>query len=174
MSSDQKDPFAIAERLMEDVRTPMLGCENAWIAAGAFLAALKNAGMSAVTQELIGEALQRTKRQAVGGYCGLTGICGVVPAIGACFSVLLGAACPKDAETVQTMRVAGRVVRAVANLAGPCCCKAFVRIALVEAAEAARELFGVSLTGSPETACAYVERHPHGCRKERCPYYALK
>lgn len=156
---------------MADSRVPMLGCENAWIAAGAFMAALKNEGALAVTDEQIAEALQRTKRQAVGGYCGLTGVCGVVPALGACFSVILGAACPKDVETAQTMRVTGRVVLAIADLAGPCCCKAFVRVALAESVASARELFGVSLPGAPPARCRYSARHPHGCREEKCPYF---
>lgn len=46
---------------------PMLGCENAWIAAGVLMAALKNEGTARVTDEQIVEALNRTKRQAIGG-----------------------------------------------------------------------------------------------------------
>ncbi|KJR48971.1 Methyltransferase [Desulfosporosinus sp. I2] len=37
----------IAETLMGyDDQVPMLGCENAWIAAGALIAAIKNEGRS--------------------------------------------------------------------------------------------------------------------------------
>jgi len=167
----ETDPFAIAERLMADVRVPMLGCENAWISAGALMAALRNEGTLSITADQIAEVLQRTKRQAIGGYCGLTGVCGIVPAIGASFSVILGAACPKDVETAQTMRIAGNIVQAISGLAGPCCCKAFVRIALAEAVAATRELFGVALPGAPPARCTYCARHPHGCRQEKCPYF---
>ncbi|MFA5882076.1 MAG: DUF5714 domain-containing protein, partial [Eubacteriales bacterium] len=89
--------------------------------------------------------LNRTRKQAIGGYCGLTGVCGIAPAIGACFSVILGAACPKDQETAATMKVVGRIVNAIADQTGPCCCKNFVRTALNEALKSAKEYLHVSL-----------------------------
>jgi len=150
----------------------MLGCENAWIAAGAYLAALRNQGGVPVSNDMIGEALNRTKRQAIGGYCGLTGVCGIALAIGACFSVLLGAACPKDQETAKTMKVVGQVVNAIADQTGPCCCKNFVRTALIVAIESTEALFKISLRGaSSEIRCSHSSRHPHGCRKNKCPYF---
>ncbi|MBP1759241.1 MAG: hypothetical protein H6Q63_158 [Firmicutes bacterium] len=152
---------------------PMLGCENAWIAAGALIAALKNEGTAQVSDEQVIEVLNRTRKQAIGGYCGLTGVCGVAPAIGACFSVILGAACPKDRETAVTMRVVARVVDTIANETGPCCCKNFVRKSLAEALKLAKEYLGISLVmPSEKIVCKYVERHPHGCRKEKCSYFS--
>ena len=173
MNSKSSNPLEIAENLMGYTdKVPMLGCENAWIAAGALMAALKNHGTIKITNEQIDEALNRTRKQAIGGYCGLTGVCGIAPAIGACFSVILGAACPKDQETAITMRVVGKIVNAIANQTGPCCCKNFVRTALCEAVKLAGEYLNVILTLSEETIiCTHVERHPHGCRKDRCPYY---
>ena len=69
---------------------------------------------------MLQEAIQRTQRQAIGGYCGLTGVCGVAVGIGAAFSVLLSAACPKDKETRLTMEVVSRIVQSIAELTGPC------------------------------------------------------
>ncbi|MDA8222267.1 MAG: DUF5714 domain-containing protein [Desulfitobacterium hafniense] len=170
-TTQEHNPFVIAERLMSHERVPMLGCENSWIAAGAFLAALKNEGTLKITDNQIREALQRTKKQAIGGYCGLTGVCGIAPAIGACFSVLLGASCPKDQETAKTMNVVGNIVHVIASLTGPCCCKAFVRAALAEASASAKEFFNVSLPASERIDCTYSARHPHQCRGDKCPYY---
>jgi len=170
-TTQEQNPFVIAERLMSHERVPMLGCENAWIAAGSFLAALKNEGTLKITDDQISEALQRTKRQAIGGYCGLTGVCGIAPAIGACFSVILGAACPKDLETAKTMSVVGNIVHTIAGLTGPCCCKAFVRAALTEAVVSAQKFFNVSLVVPDQIVCTYSTRHPHKCREEKCPFY---
>nr|WP_242865663.1 metal-binding double selenoprotein MbdU [Desulfosporosinus sp. HMP52] len=170
-TTQEQNPFAIAEHLMSHEKVPMLGCENAWIAGGAFLAALKNEGTLTITDDQISEALHRTKRQAIGGYCGLTGICGIAPALGACFSVILGAGCPKDQETAKTMNVVGNIVHAIANLTGPCCCKAFVRAALTEAVASAQMLFNVSLAAPDQIVCTYSARHPHECRGDKCPYY---
>lgn len=173
MNSKSGNPLEIAENLMGFTdKVPMLGCENAWIAAGAFMAALKNQGAIKISNEQIDEALNRTRKQAIGGYCGLTGVCGIAPAVGACFSVVLGAACPKDQETAITMSVVGKIVNAIADQTGPCCCKNFVRTALIEAVKSAREYLNVILPSPEESiVCTHVERHPHGCRKEKCSYF---
>ena len=42
ISTASQNPFEIAEHLLNSNKVPMLGCENAWIAAGALMAALKN------------------------------------------------------------------------------------------------------------------------------------
>lgn len=170
------NPLEIAEILISyKDKVPMLGCENAWIACGALMASIKNEGTIKVTNGQIEEALTRTKRQAIGGYCGLTGVCGVAPAIGACFSVILGASCPKDQETAATMRVVGKIVNVIADQTGPCCCKNFVRTALLEVVQLAKQYLDISLpiTLEPIT-CKHVDRHPHGCRKEKCSYYGAK
>lgn len=150
----------------------MLGCEHAWIAAAALMAALRNEGTIPVQPEQIEEALRRTRRQAIGAYCGLTGVCGIAPGIGACFSVILGAACPKDRETSITMHVVARVVEAIGSQAGPCCCKNFVRTALGVAGEMAREHLKINLpAGLDSIVCADMDRHPHGCRGKKCKFY---
>ncbi|MDA8227730.1 MAG: DUF5714 domain-containing protein [Desulfitobacterium hafniense] len=173
LSCESKNPLEIAETLMGyDDQVPMLGCENAWIAAGALIAAIRNEESITVTEDQILEVLSRTTRQAIGGYCGLTGVCGIAVAIGACFSVLHGAACPKDQETATTMKVVAKMVNTIANETGPCCCKNFVRKSLTEAVKLAKEHLGVSLQMDNESIiCKYVERHPHGCRKEKCSYF---
>jgi hypothetical protein len=149
----------------------MLGCEHAWVAAGSFLIAIKNHGEIKVTNAQIIEALNRTRRQAIGAYCGLTGVCGVAPAMGAAFSVILGAACPKDRETAATMHVVSKVIEAIANETGPCCCKNFVYTALSTSCRLAKEYLNIDLPCASQIICKDSDRHPHGCRKEKCKYY---
>lgn len=159
LSAESKDPIHIAENLMNYNReVPMLGCENAWIAAGALMAAIRNEGSIVITDTQIEEALNRTRKQAIGGYCGLTGVCGIAPAIGACFSVILGAACPKDQETAITMRVVGRIVNIIADETGPCCCKSFVRSSLKEAVQLVKIHLNVELpVFEKRIICEHVE-----------------
>lgn len=173
MTCKSTDPLEIAETLMGNKdQVPMLGCENAWIAAGALITAIRNEGSIPITDEQVQEALNRTARQAIGGYCGLTGVCGIAVAIGACFSVILGAACPKDQETATTMNVVALIVNTIANETGPCCCKNFVRKSLTEAIKFAKEHLSVSLPIIHETIiCQHVNRHPHGCRMAKCSYF---
>lgn len=173
LASKDKDPLAIAEKIVDESSIPMLGCEHAWVAAGSLLMAIRNSGEIDVSEKQIIEALNRTLRQAIGAYCGLTGVCGIAPAIGASFSVILGAACPKDRETSITMKVVSKIIETISNEAGPCCCKNFLYSALAESCRLAKEYLGVELSCSHKIICSDSERHPHGCRKEKCKYYSL-
>lgn len=169
------DPLRIAAGWMKIPFLPMLGCEHALIAAGAFLASLRSEGTVAVSDGLVLEALERTRRQAIGAFCGLTGVCGIAIALGAAFSVVLQAACPRDRETAMTMRVVARVTDAIASQTGPCCCKNFVFTGLSVAVGLAKEYWESNLPlDFSWTACQESERHPHGCRKAKCPYYAIR
>jgi len=171
LTAQGSNPLEIAEKMMKSAPIPMLGCEHAWIAAGALLAAIKNSGEIKITNRQIAEALTRTKKQAIGAYCGLTGVCGIAPAIGACFSVILGAACPKDKETATTMHVVSQVIKTIAKQTGPCCCKNFVRTALTLSCKLVIEHLKFNLPCFGEIVCDDSNRHPHGCRKEKCHYY---
>ena len=165
------DALAIAEAVMCFPGLPMLGCQHAYIAGGALMAALKNEGQARVTDNDIQEVFNRTEKQAHGGYCGLTGVCGIAPAIGACFAVLTGSKCGTDREQRITMQAVSQVTRAIIELTGPSCCKAYVRTALGTATVAIRETFNISLTTASTPVCHHSDRHPHGCRREQCPYY---
>lgn len=169
-----QDPLEIAELMMGHPNLPMLGCEHAFIAAGALMAALRNSpyGAGKITNNAIREVLGRTAKQAVGGYCGLTGVCGIAPALGACFAAFLGSRCGADTEQRITMDAVIRVSRAIAELTGPSCCKAYVRSALKTAAAVFEERFGILLTANGKPiVCSHSAKHPHGCREEKCPYY---
>jgi LSD1 subclass zinc finger protein len=173
-STELQSPHEIAELMMHHGSLPMLGCEHAFIAAGAMMAALRNSpyGKGKLSNEDIREAFERTSKQAVAGYCGLTGVCGIAPAIGACFSVFLGARCGTDSEQKITMEAVIRVSQAIADLTGPSCCKAYVRVALTEATAMLGERFGIMLQNTERTIiCGHAEKHPHGCREEKCPYF---
>ncbi|RMG68448.1 MAG: hypothetical protein D6710_10140 [Nitrospirae bacterium] len=151
----------------------MLGCHHAYIAGGALMAAIKNSGSRGITNEDIKEVFRRTERQAHGGYCGLTGVCGIVPAIGAVFGVLIGSKCGKDEEQRLTMEAVTRVTGAITELTGPSCCKAYVRVALEVSVAYLRQALGIELPMQDVPTCKHTDRHLHGCRKERCPYFKL-
>ncbi len=169
-----KDPVQLAELMMVHPSLPMLGCEHAFIAAGALMAALKNSpyGAGKIIDQDIREVFARTAKQAVGGYCGLTGVCGVVPAVGACFSLFLGARCGSDTEQKITMDAVTRVSQAITDLTGPSCCKAYVRRSLTVAVNIFAERFGIVLpVRKSPIICGHSSKHPHGCREEKCPYF---
>ena len=169
-----KDPAGIAELMMSHPGLPMLGCEHAFIAAGALMAALRNSpyGGGKITSTDIHEVFQRTKKQAMSGYCGLTGVCGIAPALGACISSYLCSRCGSDAEQKITMEAVIRIMQAIADLTGPSCCKAYVRNALRVTVAVLGERFGILLPlHEPSIVCSHATKHPHGCREAKCPFY---
>jgi len=171
-STNLKDPVEISELMISHPALPMLGCQHAYIAAGALLAAMKNEGSRKITNEDIKEVFKRVERQAMGGYCGLTGVCGIAPAIGACFSVLLGSKCGKDVEQKITMEAVTRVSRVITNLTGPSCCKAYVRASLSVSINLLKERLQMVLpVNDLSGSCTYSSKHPHGCRENKCPYF---
>lgn len=174
LTTGMHNPLEIAELMMGHPNLPMLGCEHAFIAAGALMAALRNSpyGTGKITNEVMREVFDRTAKQAVSGYCGLTGVCGIAPALGACFSVFLGSRCGADTEQRITMDAVIRVSQAIADLTGPSCCKAYARAALKTVVAVFGERFGILLpdAGTP-IVCSHGAKHPHGCREEKCPYY---
>lgn len=53
LSEKSSDPLDIAERIIKIAPLPMLGCEHAWIATGALLAAIRNHGEIKITDNQI-------------------------------------------------------------------------------------------------------------------------
>jgi hypothetical protein len=173
LATKSPDPLAIAELMMAHPGLPMLSCDHAYIAVGALLAALKNSPYgSKIGEDEVREVFARTAKQAHGGFCGLTGVCGIAPAIGAVFSLFLDARCGTDREQRVVMEAVTRVLGAITSLTGPSCCKAYVRVSLMVAVDLFAEKLGIVLpVKDAAAACAYHARHPHGCREEKCPYY---
>lgn len=173
-TNQENDPIAIAELMISHAGLPMLGCEHAFIAAGALMAAIKNSayGKEYITNASIREVFDRTAKQAVGEHCGLTGLCGIAPALGACFSVFIGSRCGSDSEQKIVMDAVIRVLQTLSSLTGPSCCKAYVRAGLREAVSYLGDRFGILLPiKDDQIVCNHSEKHPHGCREEKCPYF---
>jgi hypothetical protein len=172
LTDTSQDPLEIAERMMAHPALPMLSCDHAFITAGALLAALRNSPYGRFSEQDVREVFDRIGKQAHGGYCGLTGVCGIVPAVGAVLSVFLGARCGSDREQRIVMDAVTRVSRELTDLTGPSCCKAYVRAAVPAAVAVFAETLGIVLpVKNAVPTCIHAERHPHGCREEKCPYY---
>jgi len=171
LTTKSSNPYEIADLMTGYPGLPMLGCQHAYITGGAFMAAIKNEGTRALSNEDIKEVFARTQKQAHGGYCGLSGVCGISPAIGSCFAVLTGSKCGTDQAQRITMEAVTRVSRAITDLTGPSCCKAYVWRSLEVAVDYLKESLDITLPSTQSIACHYSPRHPHGCREARCPYF---
>lgn len=167
------NPYFIFGQLLKNLNVPMLGCHHAFMVAGSLLGALKNKGSFEVAEKAIDEVFSRIANQAIGGYCGLTGVCGIVPAVGSCFAFLVGSRCGTDKEQKLVMKITAEVCSAIANLTGPSCCKAYSWKSMEIAIKWLKDKFNITID-SHKITCNYKSLHPHGCRKEKCPYYYIK
>lgn len=173
MNTGLKDMAAIAEWMMGHPRLGMLDCDHAFIASGALMAALKNSPYgNKITNDQITEVFERTASQVALESCARTGVCSIVPAIGACVSLFLGVQFGADREQQILMDSVTKVSRILTDMAGPVCCKAYVRASLNAATSIFAERFGMMLPVSLiAPVCRSSEKHPFGCCEERCPYY---
>lgn len=173
--SNSKDPFQIAEEMMDHPSIPMLGCEHSYLVAAAFLRALQNEGTLKITDEQIIDAMKRADKISIAGYCGLAGTCGIASGMAAAFSVMLGTTCATDKEMSITFQVMARVTEALANESGPCCCKNFARTAIGVGYTLAKTYLNVSLPIHKEKiVCHHMKRlkgGSHPCKTTRCPYF---
>ena len=173
LTSTSIDPYFIFEEMLQQSNVPMLGCHHAFMVAGALLGALKKERTIKITEEGVDEIFSRISNQAIGGYCGLTGICGIAPAVGACFAYLLGSKCGTDQEQRKVMEITSEISQAIANITGPSCCKAYSWRSIEIAQKWFTHEFDISLPDpAKRISCDYEAMHPHGCRKNRCPYYS--
>jgi len=172
-TTTRKDPTAISELMMGLPQLGMLDCDHAFIAAAAFIVALKNSPYGGkITENEVSEALDRTASQIAKESCAQTGVCGIIPAIGACFSLFLGVRFGSDREQQVTMDAVTKVTQALTDLTGPVCCKAYVRASLGVATTLFAERFGIMLpVSSFAPVCRWSDKHPFGCREDTCPYY---
>lgn len=173
-NTSSTSPLEIFELIDSSPVIPMLGCHHAYMSAAALLSAIKNEGTIQVSEKMMNEVFDRTGRQAIGGFCGLTGLCGIAPAIGACFAVITGSKCGMDKEQRITMNAVSQIVSAIAGLTGPSCCKAYARKSLETAQFFLEKNMRICLSKPTEKIyCRHYKNHPHGCRKEKCPYYPI-
>lgn len=177
LTTPSKDPIGISLDILycSPVAIPMLGCHHAYILTGAIMAALKNRGYAAISDEHFEEAFLRLSKQAIGGYCGLTGVCAIVPSGGIIYSILTGSVCGKDIEQRITMKITALLSAAIYGLTGPSCCKAYLFRSLEILVRSLYDDFGFTLTDNlaeSEFKCNFADLHPHGCMREKCPYYA--
>lgn len=166
------NPIEIFNKILESKNITMLGCHHAFMVAGSIMTAIKNTEKIDIREDQFEELFSRIEKQAISGYCGLTGLCGIAPAVGACFSIILGAKCGTDMEQKIVMQVVAEVCSEIAALTGPSCCKAYSWRAIEIAQRHIQKELDITLSmPSNEIICNYSELHPHGCRKNKCPYF---
>ncbi|TGC08773.1 radical SAM protein [Methanolobus halotolerans] len=130
LSTNEDNPFIIAEKIMEHPAVHMHGPEHHALVPAVLVAAYKNhRGLR--KEKAVREAIKRG-RTVPGGYCGLYGACGAGVGVGIAVSVLLGATPLTPEERSHANLATSRALNSIARSGGARCCKKTTRISLEE------------------------------------------
>jgi len=142
LSTDLKDPLAIAEKIMEHPGVHMHGPEHHALVPAVLIAAYQNHTGKKKAGD-ISEAIRRGSK-VPGGYCGFYGACGAGIGTGVAVSILTGATPLMPVERSHANWATSRALCFIASAGGARCCKKATRISLEEGVAYLSDMFGLS------------------------------
>jgi hypothetical protein len=168
-ASDERDPVALAERLMAHPALKLHGPEHHFLVPAVLLVAYWNArGEPARRAEAVREARRRSEPVA-GGFCGLQGACGAGIGTGIFVALATGSTPLAGPARGLANRMTARALDVVSRTEGARCCKRDTFLSILAAARFARELLGVELpVGLPSCSWSDVNRE---CLGEGCLFH---
>lgn len=167
--SKETDPSKIANLILKHPMAIMHSPQHHIIVTPVFLSALRNAGIRPLNPGRLSSAIERTQGIPLGA-CGTRGECGAATSVGALVSILTGASFTKDKERSLSLQATAETLLAIAQAAGPRCCKQSVYLALETASAFLKRELEIELPVDPK--CEFSARNKE-CKKERCKYYAV-
>lgn len=175
--SEEKDPIAIMQKLMEDPYIYMHGPEHHVMVGAALLTAYKNCNgfKDCEVQEVFTKALNEMKVRGgeyPGGACGLWGCCGAAVSTGIFMSIITKATPLTGNSWKLSNQMTSRALGALADLGGPRCCKRDSFTAAKAAVEFVKEKLGVEMELPGKIECGFSAENQQ-CLKKHCPYYKM-
>ncbi|MBN1769998.1 MAG: hypothetical protein JXB32_01960, partial [Deltaproteobacteria bacterium] len=166
----ERDPAALARRLMLHPAVKMHGPEHHFLVPAVLLACHANvAGEREALPTRLREA--RRRAQALPGCLGGThGSCAAAVGCGVFVSALTGATPLSRAAWRQSNLATARALVRVAEAGGPRCCKRSTLLALLETVGFVAEEFGVVLPAARPIVCTHVERNAE-CLRLDCAFF---
>jgi len=164
-----KDPYEIADYLMQHPKFKIYGPEHHVLTPVSILLALKNNNIkkpngSDITYLDVKEAINRASK-IPGGWCGLYGACGAGIGSGVAISVFTNATPSTGELRSLANQMTSRSLNKIAdNLEH--CCKRSVKISICETLEFLKEKFNINLKYDSKN-CKFSLINDK-CEKERC------
>lgn len=169
-ASIETDPMKIALLLMKHPAIPIHGAENHLVTAYSLLTALRNSRTVPIGRSDFLKANQRLKK-ASHGICGSWGVCGCAIAVGAVSSIVTKATYLSDKERSHALRVASKILGAIAQIGGPRCCKMATYLAIGVAVNFFESELSLPIQTSTNPKPCIFSKSNTDCLKGRCPYY---
>jgi len=169
VASDERDPIALAVRLMRHPAVKVHGPEHHLLVPAVLLTAWWNAkGDPGRKAEAIREARRRSDPVA-GGFCGLQGACGAGIGTGIFAALATGSTPLAGPARGLSNRMTSRALQVISGTDAARCCKRDSFLAILTAARFAREHLGVDLPASgPRCEWTVTNRE---CAREACPFH---
>jgi len=171
LSSNEKDPIRLADRIMASPIIKMHGPEHHYLVPAVMLTVVFN-HIGKPERKL--QALQTTRKRTksvLGGYCGFQGACGAAIGTGIFLSILTEATPLSVEEWQLSNRMTARALGCIADKGGPRCCKRDSFIAIREAAAYVNEELGIRLTCQENIQCGYNHMNRE-CITRGCDFYS--
>jgi hypothetical protein len=164
----ERDPVALAVRLMRSPRVAMHGPEHHFLVPAVLLTAAANVLGDGRRQEWLDTA--RTRAAAIlGGFCGW-GVCGAGVGVGLFVSILKGATPLSGRSWRQANQATARALATIAASGGPRCCKRDSLLAIDDGVAVARAELGLELERGAAPVCEWHDLNRE-CRQRNCPFY---
>jgi hypothetical protein len=170
LSSDERDPLALAVAAMRHPKVKMHGPEHHFLAPAVLLSAWCNlSGQADRKPALLAEARQRSE-PVLGGFCGFQGACGAGVGAGIFVSIVAGSSPMKGPERGLSIRATSEALKVIGNTDDARCCKRDIFLGLLSAAQFARKNLGIDFpTGKVRCEFSASNRE---CPGKACPFYA--
>lgn len=171
--TELKNPFLIAEKIMQHPEFKLYGPEHHALTPAVILTALKNNDIKKpngkdITFSDIDEAIRRGS-EIPGGYCGFYGSCGAGMGSGIAISIFTNATPSKDVPRSLANEMTSRALNKIADDLEHCC-KRSVRLSILESLRFLKEKFSIDLDYKPRS-CPFTEMNRDKCSFELCPIY---
>jgi hypothetical protein len=168
-ATDERDPIALAVRLMRHPALKMHGPEHHVLVPAVLVAAYWNAkGEPGRRAEAVKEARRRAEPVA-GGFCGLQGACGAGIGTGTFVALVTGSTPVNGPARALANRMTARALDVVSRTGGARCCKRDSFLSILAAARFSKEHLGVALPArGPACEWSDVNRE---CLGDGCPFH---
>jgi hypothetical protein len=163
------NPIEIAKTMMNNPFIYMHGPEHHVLAGASLLAAYVNSGGEIPLKEALSEMVIRGK-QVPGGFCGFHGCCGAAVSTGIYYSIITNCSPLNKEEWSHANLMTAAALTAIAQYAGPRCCKRDSFLAIEEAVKYTAEHRGIQMQLPKRIICGYFPKNQE-CLKETCFFY---
>jgi hypothetical protein len=168
-ATDERDPIALAVRLMRHPALKMHGPEHHFLVPAVLVATYHNAKQEPEKRAAAVKEARRRSDPVAGGFCGLQGACGAGIGAGTFVALVTGSTPLAGPARGLANRMTARALDVVSRTGGARCCKRDSFLSILAAARFSQQHLGVALpTRVPACEWSDVNRE---CLGGGCPFH---